>query len=125
MDPGGAIDQCMVLLQSLEAMQGAVQQKMSCLRAERSTFKDLVHDAKWAACQAGAPDQASVSFQSQIDLPAVLARYLLSRSRSLQICTWCCFIEKDCVAGSVALLTQRLSDAYCCYQSSAFCRQDL
>lgn len=64
-------------MQSLEAMQGAVQQEMSCLRAERSTFKDLVHDAKWAARQAAAPDQAFVSFQSQIELPRVLAWCLL------------------------------------------------
>ena len=48
-------------MQSLEAMQGVVQQEMQSLKAERGTFKDLVHDAKWAASQAAGPDQASVS----------------------------------------------------------------
>ena len=49
-------------MQSLEAMQGVVQQEIKGLKAERGTFKDLVHDAKWAASQAAGPDQASVSF---------------------------------------------------------------
>ena len=48
-------------MQSLEAMQGVVQQEMKGLKAERSSFRDLVHDAKWAASQGAAPDQAPVS----------------------------------------------------------------
>lgn len=49
-------------------MQGVVQQEMEGLKAERGTFKDVVHDAKWAASQAAGPDQASVSVCPAADL---------------------------------------------------------
>jgi len=35
-------------------------QEMQGLKAERSKFKDLLHDVKWTAAQAAGPDQASV-----------------------------------------------------------------
>ena len=47
-------------MQYLEAMQGVVQQEVKGLKVERSNFRDLVHDAKWAASQGAAPDQAPV-----------------------------------------------------------------
>ena len=75
-EPSGALRHVPVHVQSLEAMQGAVQQEMSCLRAERGTFRDLVHDAKWAARQSANPDQASVSIQPKLGLPQVLAYHL-------------------------------------------------
>lgn len=59
-------------MQSLEAMQGVVQQEMNGLKAERGSLKDLVHDAKWAASQTAGPDQASVSICPTADLPMYL-----------------------------------------------------
>ncbi|KAL0023938.1 hypothetical protein WJX77_001873 [Trebouxia sp. C0004] len=44
---------------SLEEVQGVLGQEMQGLKAERSKFKDLLHDAKWTAAQAAGPDQAS------------------------------------------------------------------
>ncbi len=52
---------CSVWLQSLEEVQGVLQQEMQGLKAERSKFKDLLHDAKSTAAQAAGPDQTSVS----------------------------------------------------------------
>ena len=48
-------------MQSLDTMQGVVQQEIKGLKAERGAFKDLMHDAKWAASQQAAADQAPVS----------------------------------------------------------------
>lgn len=59
-------------MQSLEAMQGVVQQEVRGLKAERGSFKDLVHDAKWAASQGAGPDQASVRLHPAFDLPSLL-----------------------------------------------------
>ncbi len=36
-------------------------QETQGLKAERSKFKDLMHDAKWTAAQAAGPDQDSVT----------------------------------------------------------------
>jgi hypothetical protein len=47
-------------MQSLEEVQGVLGQEMQGLKAERSKFKDLLHDVKWTAAQAAGPDQASV-----------------------------------------------------------------
>lgn len=66
-------------MQSLEAMQGVVQQEMKGLQAERGAFKDLVHDARWAASQAAGSDQASVSTISTAGLPR-LHMYLVHES---------------------------------------------
>lgn len=44
---------------SLEEVQGVLGQEMQGLKAERTKFKDLLHDAKWTAGQAAGPDQAS------------------------------------------------------------------
>ena len=52
-------------MQSLEEVQGVLQQEMQSLKAERSKFKDLLHDAKWTAAQAAGPDQAPVSTPAQ------------------------------------------------------------
>lgn len=48
-------------VQSLEEVQGVLGQEMQGLKAERTKFKDLLHDAKWTASQAAGPDQASVT----------------------------------------------------------------
>jgi len=48
-------------MQSLEEVQGMLGQETQGLKAERSKFKDLMHDAKWTAAQAAGPDQASVT----------------------------------------------------------------
>ena len=47
-------------MQSLEEVQGVLGQEMQGLKAERTKFKDLLHDAKWTAAQAPGPDPASV-----------------------------------------------------------------
>ncbi|KAL0038138.1 hypothetical protein WJX79_004465 [Trebouxia sp. C0005] len=44
---------------SLEEVQGVLAQEMQGLKAERTKFKDLLHDAKWTAVQAAGPDQAT------------------------------------------------------------------
>jgi hypothetical protein len=56
-------------MQSLEEVQGVLGQEMQGLKAERSKFKDLLHDAKWTAAQAAGPDQASVIFCPLLPLP--------------------------------------------------------
>ena len=48
-------------MQSLEEVQGVLGQEMQGLKAERTKFKDLLHDAKWTASQAAGPVQASVT----------------------------------------------------------------
>lgn len=48
-------------MQSLEEVQGVLGQEMQGLKAERSKFKDLLHDAKWTAAQAAGPEEAPVT----------------------------------------------------------------
>ena len=58
-------------MQSLEEVQGVLGQQMQGLKAERTKFKDLLHDVEWTAAQAAGPDQASVTFALFSHCPCV------------------------------------------------------
>lgn len=74
-------------MQSLEEVQGVLGQEMQGLRAERSKFKDLLHDAKWTAAQAAGPDQASVTFLLSSSTALVYSLAIFCALLPLSLCT--------------------------------------